>query len=66
MSNINYNNNYNEIFEDYNLKLNKQTLAIDELDIYLNNKSSNKIDYGDKKDKFFQDDSYINGIDYYS
>lgn len=51
--NINYSNNYNEIFENNSLELNKQTMAINKLDIYLNIKLSNEIEYENKYKNLF-------------
>lgn len=70
LSNINYGSNYNEIFENYCLELDGQMLAIvdrqmpaiNKLNIHANNKSSSEIDYGDKNDEFFQDNSSVNSI----
>lgn len=62
MSNTNYGSNYNEIFEDSSPELDGQTLAINELDIYLSNELSSETDYKDGNDEVFQEDSPVNSI----
>ncbi len=62
LSDTDYSSNYNEIFNNHSPELDGQMLAIDELDIHSNSGSSSKTDYRDGNNKFFQDDSFVNGI----
>ena len=61
MNNTNYDSNYNEIFENNSLKLDRQTLDIDKWDIYLSNELSSTMDYKDRNNKLF-DNALINSI----
>lgn len=65
LSNTHYGNNYDEIFKDYSLKLDKQMPTLNEFDIYSSNESSSETNYGDRNDKFFQDNGLVNGIGHY-
>ena len=60
LSNINYGSNYNEIFEDHNPELERQTPAYNRLNIYLSSKSSSETDYRDENYELFQDDGLVN------
>ncbi len=62
LSDANYGSNYDKIFEDYSPKLDGQTPAIDELNIYSRSGSSNETDYGDGNNEFIQDDGFMNDI----
>ena len=62
LTDTNYGSNYNKIFENNGLELDKQISAINKLDIYSSNKLSSKIDYKNGNNKFFQDSSFINNI----
>lgn len=62
LTDTNYDGNYDEIFENNSLELNRQTPAIYELDIDWNSKSFSETDHGKGNDKHFQDDTFINGI----
>lgn len=53
LSDINYDSNYNEIFKNHSLKRNGQMLAMNELDIYLSNRSFSKTNYGNENNEFF-------------
>ncbi len=61
LSDTDYDSNYDEIFENDDLKLDGQTPPINELDTQLNSKSSSETDYGDGIDELFQDDGLHNG-----
>lgn len=63
MSDIDYSSNYDEIFENNNPELDGQTPDIDELDIHFSSKLSSKTDYGDRNNKFFQDNAFVKDID---
>lgn len=60
LSDTNYGSNYNEIFQNNGLELNKQILPINELDTQLDSELSSKTDYEDRIDKLFQDDDLFN------
>lgn len=62
MCNIRYGSNYNKIFEDYSLEIDKQISIINKFDIYSSSESSSKIDHGDENNKLFQDNSFVNSI----
>lgn len=66
MRNFDYSSNYNKIFENNDLELDRQTLDIDKLDIYLSNELSSEIDYRERNNKFFQDNAFVNDISHYS
>lgn len=57
-----YGSNYYAIFKTNDLKLDRQTLAIDVLDIDSIGESSSETNYRDRNNKFFQDNSLINRI----
>lgn len=62
LSDINYNNNYNKIFENNNLELNGQISPINKLNTELDSKSSSETNYGDKINKLFQNDGLFKNI----
>ncbi len=62
LTDTDYDSNYDEIFENYSPKLDRQTPAIDELDIHSNSGSSSEIDYRDGNNEFFQDNDPVNSI----
>lgn len=53
LTDINYDSNYSKIFENNGLKLDKQILTINKLNIYLSKKSFSKINYKNKNDGLF-------------
>lgn len=53
MNNIDYSSNYDGIFKNNGLKLDRQTLPINKLDTQLDSKSLSEIDYRNKIDKLF-------------
>lgn len=63
MSNTNYGSNYNKIFQNNGLKLDKLIPAINKLDIYSNNDS--QTDFKDVNNMFFQNDTVFNDIGHY-
>ncbi len=60
LSNINYDSDYNDIFENNNLELNGQIPPINKLDTQLDSKSSSEIDYKYKINKLFHDNNLFN------
>ena len=61
LSDTNYGSNYNEIFENNDPELNRQTPDIDKLDIYSNNKTYSKTNYENKTNKLFNN-MFVNSI----
>ena len=61
LSDTNYGINYNKIFENNSLELDRPMPDIDKLDIYSNNELPSKTHYGDKNDNFF-DNALVNCI----
>lgn len=57
---INYYSNYDIIFENNGLELDRQIPPINKLDTQFNSKLLNETDYKDKIDKLFQDNSFFN------
>lgn len=60
LSNTDYGSNYNEIFKNNGSELDGQTPDIDKLDIPSSSESSSETNYGDKNNKFFQDNALVN------
>lgn len=54
MTDTNCDKNYNKIFENNSLELDRQMLTINKLDIYLNSESFSKTDYRDRIADFFK------------
>ncbi len=65
LNDINYDSNYDEIFEDYSLELDGQTTAINKFDIHLSGELFSTIDYRDGNDKLFENNDLINSIGRY-
>ncbi len=73
MSDTDYGSDNNEIFEDHSLELDgqilaivdRQTPAINELDIHSSGELSNETDYGNGNNKFLQDNTPVNSISHH-
>lgn len=63
LSNTNNNSNYDRIFENNRLKLDRSIFAIDKLDIHSN--KDNKTNYKSKNNRFFEDYALVNDIGYH-
>lgn len=57
---MNYDSDYNDIFQNNNLELNGQIPSINKLDTQLDSKSSSETDYKYKINKLFHDDNLFN------
>lgn len=63
-SNINYGSNYNEIFQYYSPELDGQMPVMNELYIHWSSRLFSKTNYGDRNNKFLQDDGFVNRIEH--